>query len=312
MVAPSTALESMVSLLQTPINSQAYCALLAAADRQREELYGRKAYIFAQLGLNAEPCSVNCQFCSMAAQHYAIDRSFRKSIDQVVQELDSMVAQGGISDLFLMTTADYPQDEFLRVGEVVRRRIASKIRLVANIGDFDLSYAQELKRVGFTGAYHIVRLGEGQDTQATVEQRMATIDAIEQAGLELYYCIEPIGPEHTPEQIAQEVLRAKELGVEVMAVMKRTPVAGTPLYNKGEVSEQELLKIAAITALTVQPKRSMNIHEVHPSSLQYGINQLYAECGANPRDTIGQTEQSRGYTVEKLKELFTNHNFIIQ
>lgn len=312
MLTLPTDFASIIALLQTPTDGPTYHQLLAAADRQRATLYGQKAYIFAQLGLNAEPCSVNCRFCSMGAAHYSIDRSFRKSIDQVIQSLDPIVAQGGISDLFLMTSADYPQDKFLRMGEVVRRRIPSKIRLVANIGDFDLAYAQELKQIGFTGAYHIVRLGEGQDTQATVEQRMATIRAIQQVGLELYYCIEPIGPEHTAEQITQEILRAKELGVEMMAVMKRTPVAGTPLYAYGQISEQELLKIAAVTALVVRPKRSMNIHEVHPASLQSGINQLYAEAGANPRDTVGQTEQSRGYTVEQLKQLLTNHNFELQ
>ena len=89
--------------------------------------------------------------------------------------------------------------------------------MVANIGDFGLDTALKLKEVGFTGVYHINRLREGEDTMAKTEDREATMRAIKEAGLELYYCIEPIGPEHSYEELAVEILRAKDLKIDVMA-----------------------------------------------------------------------------------------------
>ena len=71
--------------------------------------------------------------------------------------------------------------------------------------------AVQLKEAGFDGAYHIVRLREGTDTQIPREKRIATLDAITKAGLDLYYCVEPIGPEHTYEELVDEMLRARNI-----------------------------------------------------------------------------------------------------
>ena len=104
-----------------------------------------------------------------------------------------------------MTTVEFPQERFLEYGRAVRAVLPENIRLVANVGDFDEVYARRLRDAGFTGVYHICRLGEGIDTGATVEARVRTMDAVKAAGLELYYCVEPIGPEHTNEQLAEEM-----------------------------------------------------------------------------------------------------------
>jgi biotin synthase len=167
--------------------------------------------------------------------------------------------------------------------------------LVANIGDFDLATAHKLKAAGFTGAYHINRLREGIDTEANPRDRENTLRAIQEAGLELYYCIEPIGPEHSYEELTVEILRAKELEIGVMAAMRRVAVAGTPLYEFGQITALELTKIVAVTNIVVNPSRAMNVHEPIQVALLAGVNQLYAEVGANPRDTDSHTEQSRGF-----------------
>ena len=128
-------------------------------------------------------------------------------------------------------------------------------------------------------------------------------------GLELYYCVEPIGPEHTYEEIADEMLRAREYDVKAMAVMRRTPVLGTPMAEKGMISACELTKIEAVTRLVSKPSRSMNTHEVTPMTLIAGVNQLYAEVGANPRDHVDDTAGNRGYGVIKTIELLQDAEF---
>ncbi|RYD05008.1 hypothetical protein N752_11635 [Desulforamulus aquiferis] len=91
--------------------------------------------------------------------------------------------------------------------------------------------------------------------------------------------------------------------VKVMAVMRRIPVPSTPLYEKGQIPAIELTKIAAVTRLVTLPKRAMNAHEVTQMTLLTGVNQLYAEYGANPRDTASQTEKSRGFSVRQAWDM---------
>lgn len=162
----------------------------------------------------------------------------------------------------------------------------------------------KLKEVGFTGVYNINRLREGIDTNINTEVRIKTLDSISKAGLELYYCVEPIGPEHNYEEIADEMLRARDYNVGVMAAMRRIAVAGTPLYDKGQISSVELCKIAAVTRIVTRPHRAMNAHETVQMSLICGVSQLYAEIGANPRDNISNTEKNRGLTAKNIRQYF--------
>ena len=175
--------------------------------------------------------------------------------------------------------------------------------------DFDLSYAQQLKSAGFTGAYHIVRLREGVDTDISPEQRIKTLHAIVDAGLRLYYCVEPIGPEHTYEELAAEMLRAREYHVDVMAAMRRVNVPGTAFEHSTMISDIEMAKIVAVTRLVTMPRISMNVHEPLSTAMLAGVNQLYAEIGVNPRDTSLNTENSRGFSVSDAEQMLRSAGY---
>ncbi|MDH6358495.1 radical SAM protein [Parabacteroides sp. PF5-9] len=287
----------VIELLKIENLSDDFFELLALSNQLSRKKFGQRGYVFTQIGINAEPCPINCAFCSMGAAHYSMDSQWEKTAGEICSQL-AHLQKGYFDDFFLMTTADYPQDKFLSVGKAVRPLLRNDQKLVANIGDFDLEMARQLKEAGFTGVYHINRLREGVDTMADPKAREATLQAVQAAGLELYYCIEPIGPEHTYEEITVEILRARDLEIAVMAAMRRTAVKGTPLYERGQISAVELTKIVAVTNLVVNPSRAMNVHEPIQAALMAGVNQLYAEVGANPRDTDSHTEQSRGFNTE--------------
>lgn len=284
----------IIELLRINIHSYEFYKLLSISNALSRRKFGNRGYVFTQIGINAESCSINCKFCSMGAAHYSIDSRWEKTPAEIYSML-SWLQESYFDDFFLMTTADYSKDKFISVGRAVKPLLRKDQKLVANIGDFDLPTALLLKEAGFTGAYHIIRLREGTDTLANPEDREATLRAIKEAGLELYYCIEPVGPEHSYEEIAVEILRARDLQIDVMAAMRRTAVKGTPLFELGQITALELTKIVAVTNIVVNPSRSMNVHEPIQAALMAGVNQLYAEVGANPRDTDSHTEQSRGF-----------------
>ena len=107
------------------------------------------------------------------------------------------------------------------------------------------------------------------------------------------------------------MIRARDYNVDVMAVMGRVGVAGTPFENEPELSELELTKIAAVTRIVTNPKKSMCIHEPKKMPLLAGVNQLYAEFGGNPRDTEASTENNRGYGIENIKKLLRDAEYMI-
>ncbi len=290
--------------------SEDFYRLISASNEYSRKTFDNKGYVFVQIGLNTEPCSGNCLFCSMGSNHFSVNGRWRKNPDEVVEEINK-IEQDDINDVFLMTTADYPLKDYLQVVRKVKPILNDRLRLVANIADFTLEEAEMLKEAGVTGAYHVNRLREGIDTSLKVETRLQTLDAIKQSGLELYYCIEPIGAEHTYDEILTEILRARELHPEVMAVMRRVNYPGSPMSDRKMISAIELVKIAAVTNLVVKPIRAMNLHESEPMSLLAGINQLYAEIGANPRDTSEKTELSRGISINQARMMLTDAGYVV-
>jgi len=306
--------QDTIELLRIGNTSEDFYKLLAIANKLTRTQYNNKAYVFAQIGMNSAPCSGNCKFCSLAHDRFLVDTQFEKDEKQIVSEAKAIAGENGknnIEALFLMTTADYDREKFLSIGQAVRNNISQKVHLVANVGDFDNGYAQRLKSVGFTGVYHVVRLREGVDTGIKKEARIATLDAIKSAGLDLYYCVEPIGPEHSYDEIADEIIRARTYNVNVMAVMGRVNVPGSSFDCTKALSELELTKIAAVTRIVVNPKKSMCIHEPKKMPLLAGVNQLYAEYGSNPRDKNSQTNTGRGFDIKSVKDMLLEAEYDI-
>ena len=299
--------EEILRLLNTDVHSQDFYRLLAASEEYARRTFSR-GYVFCQVGLDSNPCPGNCSFCSMARDHFVVEKKFTRTAKEAVAEVEKALSPQ-VSDLFLMTTECYGKDAFLDVVRKVRALLPQKVRLVVNTGDFDLTYAKKLRECGATGAYHIVRLREGRDTDISPERREKTLQAIAEAGLELYYCVEPIGREHTYEEIADEILRAQRLQVKYMAVMRRVGVQGTPKAKEGEITSRELAKIAAVAMLAVRPSLSMNVHEVNPAAMLAGVNQLYAEYGVNPRDCAAETSKNRGYPVQECADLLAENGW---
>lgn len=289
-------------LLSLPTGSKEYYQLLAAANGYSRAAFHNKGIVFGQIGLDAQPCPVNCRFCSLAQDAMQGKEVFLRPLEQTVA-IAKELANEGVQDVFLMTTALFSQQLFLEYGKAVRAQLPDHVRLVANVGDFDLEYAKKLKQCGFTGVYHICRLGEGIDTNVSVETRIATLNAVKDAGMELYYCVEPIGPEHTNEQLADEMLRPREYPVGVMAVMRRCAVPGTMMEHSGEISSARLAQICAAAVLAMRPARAMCVHEPDELCLMAGANQLYAECGTNPRDTCAETSKGRGRSVQDVQKI---------
>ena len=287
-------------------------ALMGAADRLTRASSGNRGEIHAQIGVDLAPCPHNCGFCSFAAQAGLFTERVEISPEEVVARAGRFVAEGA-NAIYLMTTGNYDFDSYLRVAEMVRASLPAAIPLVANIGDLNPNQAKRLAAVGFQGAYHVVRMGEGRDTAIPPKQRMATMRAILDAGLRLAYCVEPIGPEHGVEEIVDKVFIGKEYGVWFSGAMRRISVPGTALANRGMISELELAKIVAVSRLVMGDSVCMHCtHEPNSPSLRAGANLIWAETGSNPRDMKAETTEGRGLTAAQCGRLLREVGYKVQ
>jgi biotin synthase len=183
--------------------------------------------------------------------------------------------------------------------------------LVANIGDFGATEAKELRDAGFTAIYHVVRLREGIDTKIDPRDRLRTIRSAKSVGLDLGYCVEPIGPEHTREEIVDAMFQGKELRQTVMATMRRIAVPGIPLSRFGQITQLEQAKVEAVTRLAIGDDiLAMGVHEAYIPCLLAGANQVYAETGPNPRDEAVDTTTGRGLSVKSCRTLLREASFV--
>lgn len=148
-------------------------------------------------------------------------------------------------------------------------------------------------------------MGEGRDTALSTQDRIKTIENIRDLNMEWYTCCEPIGPEHSNEEIIDQILLAQKLSCFQNAVMRRISVT-KEMQNRGIISLLRSAQIVAIVILAMngnQELSSIAIHEPDLLGLYAGANCIYAEFGVNPRDNTQDTTKSRGYSVKDCKTM---------
>ncbi len=301
--------DEALELMKVDEKSPEMYALMSTGNSLRQQKSGDIGEINSQVGINVWPCPKNCKFCFFGEKWKLIKEPMELSPEQVVfraQELE----RAGANNIFLMTTANYPFEKFIDIAREVRRALSPEMSLSANIGDFGPDEARLLEDTGFQGAYHIERLREGIDTEIDPSARKRTLAAIRDSGLSLNSCLEPIGPEHTDDELVDAMFRAGEFKAATFAVMKRFPVPGTPLAEKGKISNLKLAKAAAVSKIVLG--RSINVLGVHGPEglvLAAGANVISAETGSNPRDTTEDTSKGIGLSVETCKRILRDAGF---
>lgn len=292
--APSR--QECIHLLEYPAESLEASATRAVADILARRRFDNTGILQAQIGFETFPCPGNCGSCVFGEGHATLAPS-TLSDQEIVRQAVAFTAGGDLRALFLMSMHTYDFERFLEVVRMVRDAIPTQAQIVANIGDFERTHAEEMRSAGVNGAYHVCRLREGIDTDLEPAARKATLQVVREAGLDLYFCVEPIGPEHTPEEMVDQTQIGLDYECFQHAAMRRVAVPGTPLASKGQISELRLAQVVAmVTLATLEASSVANIgvHEPNLLGLTAGANAISAEAGANPRDTAADTADHRG------------------
>lgn len=297
--------EQLLELLALPSHSIAadYVRLTGRAVSQHR--FGDAAMLLAQTGVESFPCPADCSFCSFARSQYdAVP--WRISTEQLLAINQLLAKEEHLFAHFLLFMHTFDFESLLRMVAETRAELPEHVQVIVNCGDMDRAQVAEVRSAGASGFYHVLRLGEGRDTALTPQERKNSIECMLAEGLDWYTCCEPIGPEHTNEEIVDQILFAAERECFQNAVMRRIAVPGTTLASRGQIDLLRSAQIVAVVALAMLENphlSSIAIHEPDLLGLTSGANCVYAEFGSNPRDTVADTRSGRAFSPDACREM---------
>ena len=293
--------EETLTLMQVQLHTKECYALMETANRMSRSQFGNKGENHYHIGLNVEPCPMDCLFCSLTHKVGIFKAKIEFPMDQVIAWARQAEEQGA-DGLNLMTTGTYPFERLLEVGRLLQKE--TRVPLVANTRDINHREGEALLDAGFAGAYHAVRLGEGRDTPFKREKRIRTIQVFRDVGLLWMNCVEPVGPEHSADEIVDLMLLARDNGAAYSGVMRRINFPGSPMERFGMISELEMARLVAISRLVMGDVPNAHCtHEPHAASLMAGANLFFPEVGASPRDGQADTGKGRGIGIESCQRM---------
>ena len=118
--------------------------------------------MLGQIGIDVFPCPGKCAFCAFGEQHTSFSESYL-SLEEILRRAHAFADGDDLFALFLMAMHAFDFSRMLTVVEAVRAALPAHTQVVMNIGDFDLVEARELQAAGVNGAYHVLRLREGEE-----------------------------------------------------------------------------------------------------------------------------------------------------
>lgn len=285
--------------------------LRAAATNIIRSKNDNSAIILGQIGVDVTPCPGGCRFCTFGEDHTKFTESHLSS-EELEEKVNGFCKYDDLYGLYLMTMHHYDLERYLTIIKRAKVLAPATTQIWANVGDSSLDAFKEMKNSGVTGVYHVCRIGEGTDTKLDPRDRIQTMQNALDAGLELYTCCEPIGPEHTVEQLVDNIFIGIEMGITQHAAMRRVAVPGSPLAKYGQISELRLAHIVAVISLcsvTVPTMAYMGVHEPNTLSYAAGANIITAESGANPRDIQLDTGKNRGMDMARCRKMLFECGF---
>ena len=302
--------EVIIRLLELDPSSEEVAYLKERAAELAHIVTGNSASISGAIGVDLCSCDMNCKFCAFGTEWGLVEEDVIYSKEEII-ELVRAYVEAGVTTITLRSTEFYDMNVLSEWLADIREAVPGSYLINLNVGEMSPAMAEAAYQAGATSAYHVIRMREGIDTPFDVDLRWKTVDAIGNSPLRWLTCVEPLGVEHTNEEIADRILENLAHRPHAMSVMARVNVPGTPFEGMDEISEERMLHLLATLRLVVGTKvRSCGMHPAVPAALYAGGSNFTVERGANPRDTTFNEDVWRGFTVEEAKALIEEAGFV--
>lgn len=302
----------LVRLLElTPGSEEAEILGKAASEVAQISSQG-KARLWGAIGVDYKACDMNCRFCSLGAKWGIVKEEKEYDIEEIIRQVKFYVKQD-FHYILLRTTEFFSVEKLGEYIRQIRNEVPGDFELGCNIGELDEEKTEFLYQCGGRIAYHCLRLREGIDTEFKIEDRVHTLEAIRDSKMKLGFWVEPVGPEHTNEELAEKILQTIEYGTDVCGVMARVPVKGTPFGESGQVSDERLAQITAVLRMAGGTRvKDICTHPASEIAVRYGANVLTLETGAIPRDAEFSGGSWNGLHVKDARSWLNQNGYHIE
>ncbi|MEK7376297.1 MAG: biotin synthase BioB [Candidatus Margulisiibacteriota bacterium] len=260
-------------------------------------------------------CSEDCKFCAQSLHHSTkIDAYPLKPIKIMLDEA-RLAKKNGAERFCIVTSGNVLSDEdFATVAETITQLWDSVgIDADASLGRLSKERLKTLKDAGLTRYHHNIETSRNFYpsiiTTHTFDERLATLKAAKEAGLEI--CSGGIiGLGETWEDRIDMALTLKELDVDSVPINILNPIKGTPLENAERLSPLDAIRTIAIFRI-ILPGKTIKIAAGRETILKDYQAMCFA-AGANGM-LIGGYLTMKGRPVEEdqkfireIEELWEN------
>jgi len=224
-------------------------------------------------------CKQGCTYCGINAQNKSLPR-YRMTRDEILAAVEEAVDVYGFKALVLQSGEDpgYSVDELAQIIRDIRQRFPALIFI--SLGEIGINGLERLFEAGARGLLMRFETSNPKlyaelHPGCTLDSRLEHI----RKAYELGYLIITGGliglPGQTAEDIAQDILLTKDLNAEMFSFGPFLPHPDTPLAGHKPVSEQDILKVLAVSRL-VDPQEARVLittafETLHPDARRQGL-----------------------------------------
>lgn len=294
----------LLSLMNIDYDSKEADYMGAAAREVATKVVGNKGNVWSAIGVDYIPCSMNCNFCSFGEKWGVIENAHEWTPEEILDTAGKFITDGA-HWVTLRTTQFYDKDRLRDIVRLIRKTYSGDYEIVINTGEFDLENAEKMKQSGVDVVYHSLRLGEGCDTAFDIQDRLDTLDAVHKSPLKHAFLVEPVGVEHTNEQIVDVFLTNMKYGAVLSGSMARVNIPGTPFADQPALPDRRLAQIVAMTRLGGGWQTpDICVHPPTQIALEWGANVMVVETGAVPREKDEPVGEWKRFGVKDAMMMF--------
>lgn len=236
-------------------------ALCDAADEISRRFQGRVVDSCSIVNARSGDCGEDCKWCAQASRHKTGCASYRFLDDEEVMKAARHNEREGIRRFSLVTSGRTVSDKDLDKYCEIYEKLGSEtdLYLCASMGLLSKEQLQRLRDAGVKRYHCNMETSRGYFptlcTTHTPEDKIKTVKAARELGMDV--CSGGIiGMGEDMEQRIDFAFELAELGVDSVPINILDPIPGTPLENTPLISEEDIIRTAAVFRF-VLPKVSI-------------------------------------------------------
>ena len=282
--------------------------LLAAVYRVRRKYFGNQVQLYLLMNAKSGLCPEDCGYCSQSKESTADIPRYNLLNREKLLDGARLAAERKARTYCIVISARGPNEREMQAITSIVPEIKAQygLHICACLGLLTPDQAQRLKACGVDRVNHNLNTSEeyyGEICSThTYADRLATLEAVRDAGLEL--CSGGIiGMGENDADVVRMAFALRELGVDSIPVNFLNPIDGTPLAGQRQLNPRKCLKALAMFRL-VNPDREIRIaggRELHLGSLQplalYAANSIFV---GDYLTTAGQPPEADYRMIEEL------------